>query len=147
MSCLISEDYKKAQKMGQRNFRACISKGQYPYLQVLDDILENTDLSATEPLGIVDIPLDSIVGTKTEGRKTAFARNFMPLLAEGTEFAQKWSVLCESQMEEGIREPIVAVEFLNRFYVIEGNKRVSVLKYLGAGSIPGNVTRYIPKRN
>ena len=144
---MISEDYKKAQKMGQRNFRACISKGQYPYLQVLDDILENTDLSATEPLGIVDIPLDSIVGTKTEGRKTAFARNFMPLLAEGTEFAQKWSVLCESQMEEGIREPIVAVEFLNRFYVIEGNKRVSVLKYLGAGSIPGNVTRYIPKRN
>ena len=36
------EDYKKAQKMGQRNFRACVSKGQYPYLQVLDDILENT---------------------------------------------------------------------------------------------------------
>ena len=59
----------------------------------------------------------------------------------------KWSALCESQMEEGIRDPIEAVEFLNRFYVVEGNKRVSVMKYFGAGSIPGNVTRYIPKRN
>ena len=39
------------------------------------------------------------------------------------------------------------MEFLNRFYVVEGNKRVSVMKYFGAGSIPGNVTRYIPKRN
>lgn len=141
------EDYKKAQKMGQRNFRACVSKGQYPYLQVLDDILENTELDGTQPLGVVNIPLDSIVGTKTEGRKTAFARNFMPLLGERTEFALKWSALCDSQMEEGIRDPIEAVEFLNRFYVVEGNKRVSVMKYFGAGSIPGTVTRYIPKRN
>ena len=144
---MASEDYKKAQKMGQRSFRACVSKGQYPYLQVLDDILENTELDSTQPLGVVNIPLDAIVGTKTEGRKTAFARNFMPLLGDRTEFAVKWSALCESQMEEGIRDPIEAVEFLNRFYVVEGNKRVSVMKYFGAGSIPGNVTRYIPKRN
>ena len=141
------EDYKKAQKMGQRNFRACVSKGQYPYLQVLDDILENSELDGTQSLGVVNIPLDSIVGTKTEGRKTAFARNFMPLLGERTEFATKWSALCDSQMEEGIRDPIEAVEFLNRFYVVEGNKRVSVMKYFGAASIPGTVTRYIPKRN
>ena len=144
---MASEDYKKAQKMGQRSFRACVSKGQYPYLQVLDDILENTELDSTQSLGVVNIPLDAIVGTKTEGRKTAFARNFMPLLGDRTEFAVKWSALCESQMEEGIRDPIEAVEFLNRFYVVEGNKRVSVMKYFGAGSIPGNVTRYIPKRN
>lgn len=144
---MASEDYKKAQKMGQRSFRACVSKGQYPYLQVLDDILENTELDSTQPLGVVNIPLDAIVGTKTEGRKTAFARNFMPLLGDRTEFAVKWSALCESQMEEGIRDHIEAVEFLNRFYVVEGNKRVSVMKYFGAGSIPGNVTRYIPKRN
>ena len=144
---MASEDYKKAQKMGQRSFRACVSKGQYPYLQVLDDILENTELDSTQPLGVVNIPLDAIVGTKTEGRKTAFARNFMPLLGDRTEFAVKWSALCESQMEEGIRDPIEAVGFLIRFCVEEGNKRVSVMKYFGAGSIPGNVTRYIPKRN
>lgn len=141
------EDYKKAQRMGQRNFRACVSKGQYPYLQVLDDILENSEIDSVQSLGVVNIPLESIVGTKTAGRKTAFARNFMPLLEERTEFATKWSILCDSQMEEGIREPIEAIEFLNRFYVVEGNKRVSVMKFFGAASIPGSVTRYIPKRN
>lgn len=140
------EEYKKAQKLGQRNFRACIAKGKYPYLQVLDEILENTEIQSTEALGLVNIPLTSIVGTKTEGRKTAFASNFMPLLNEGTEFSTKWALLCESQMENGIRDPIQAIEFMNRFYVIEGNKRVSVMKYLGAASIPGIVTRYIPQR-
>ena len=34
----------------------------------------------------------------------------------------------------------------DRFYVEEGNKRVSVLKYYGAVSVPGTVTRIIPKK-
>ena len=140
------EEYKKARKMGQKNFRACVAKGQYPYLQVLDAILEHTDVGSTVPLGLVDIPMDFIVGTKTAGRTTAFASNFMPLLGEETEFAHKWSALCQAQMDEGIRDPIIAYEFMNRFYVVEGNKRVSVLKYFGAARVPGTVTRVMPKR-
>ena len=35
---------------------------------------------------------------------------------------------------------------MNRFYVQEGNKRVSVLKYFGAASIRAQVTRILPKR-
>ena len=35
---------------------------------------------------------------------------------------------------------------MNKFYVEEGNKRVSVLKYFDVDSIPGYVTRIIPKR-
>ena len=140
------EEYKKALKMGQKNFRACVSKGKYPYLQVLDAILEHTDVGSTVPLGLVDIPMDFIVGTKTAGRTSAFASNFMPLLGEDTEFARKWANLCQAQMNEGIRDPIIAYEFMNRFYVVEGNKRVSVLKYFGAARVPGIVTRVIPKR-
>ena len=36
---------------------------------------------------------------------------------------------------------------MGRFYVQEGNKRVSVLKYFEAGSVTGNVTRVVPKYN
>ncbi len=140
------DEYRKALKMGQKNFRACVSKGRYPYLQVLDDILEHTDTESMVPLGLVDIPMELIVGTKTAGRTSAFASNFMPLLGEKTEFAMKWATLCEAQETEGIRDPIVAFEFMNRFYVQEGNKRVSVLKYFGAARVPGTVTRIIPKR-
>ena len=35
---------------------------------------------------------------------------------------------------------------MNKFYIQEGNKRVSVLKYYDVVSAPGEVTRIIPKR-
>jgi len=141
------EDYKSALRAGQRAYRACVARGQSPYLAVLDDILVNVNIVAQEPLGLVEIPAESIVGTKTSGRHTAFAPNFMPLLEPDTEFAAKWSNLCDAHLEEGIHTPIIAFEFLNQFYVLEGNKRVSVLKYYEAVKIAGTVTRLIPERN
>lgn len=141
------EDYKNALRAGQRAYRACVARGQSPYLEVLDEILSGVNIVAQEPLGLVDIPAESIVGTKTNGRHTAFAANFMPLLDEGTEFAVKWSNLCDAHLEEGIHTPIIAYEFLNKFYVQEGNKRVSVLKYFDAVRIAGTVTRLVPERN
>ena len=141
------EDYKNALKGGQRAYRACVARGQSPYLAVLDDILVNVNIVAQEPLGLVELPAESIVGTKTSGRHTAFAPNFMPLLEPDTEFAAKWSNLCDAHLEEGIHTPIIAYEFLNKFYVQEGNKRVSVLKYFDAVRIAGTVTRLVPERN
>ena len=85
------EDYRNALRAGQRAYRACVARGQSPYLKVLDEILSGVDIVAQEPLGLVDIPAESIVGTKTSGRHTAFAANFMPLLEDDTEFAAKWS--------------------------------------------------------
>ena len=41
--------------------------------------------------------------------------------------------------------PIRCFEYLGRFYVQEGNKRVSVLKYFNADSITANVTRVMPQ--
>jgi len=49
-------------------------------------------------------------------------------------------------MDEGIHDPIVAYEYMHRFYVMEGNKRVSVLKNLRAVKIHAKVTRIIPKK-
>ena len=141
------EDYKSALRAGQRAYRACVARGQSPYLAVLDDILVNVNIVAQEPLGLVEIPAESIVGTKTSGRHTAFAPNFMPLLEPDTEFAGKWSNLCDAHLDEGIHTPIIAYEFLNKFYVQEGNKRVSVLKYFDAVRIAGTVTRLVPERN
>ena len=52
-----------------------------------------------------------------------------------------------AHVDEGIRDPIRCFEYMGRFYVQEGNKRVSVLKYFEAGSVTGNVTRVVPKYN
>ena len=93
----------------------------------------------------MEVPLELLVGTKTAGRTAAFASNFMPLLEPDTEFATKWISLCQAHVEEGIRDPIRCFEYLGRFYVQEGNKRVSVLKYFEADSISATVTRVMPQ--
>lgn len=138
-------DYEKAQKAGMKAFKSAVSKGENEYLPVLDEILEDVDIQSEVNLGLVQVPIDQIVGTSNVGRTYAFANNFMPLLDYKTEFGSKWSSLCDSHLEEGIREPIKAYEYMNKFYVVEGNKRVSVLKYFEAVTVPANVTRKIPK--
>ena len=140
-----SNKYAQALKAGQKTYRECVLKGRYPYLQILDEILSDSMVAGQVDLGVIDIPADQIVGTKTVGRRTAFAADFMPLLAPDTEFASKWVNLCAAHLsEEGIRDPIRCYEYMGRFYVQEGNKRVSVLKSFDAPSIPGYVTRVIP---
>lgn len=138
-------DYVKASKIGKKDYQSKVLKGQLPTLEVLDDILHSTRDYREVSLGLVNIPLDQIVGTKTSGRSNSFSSNFMPILDVHTEFASKWIALSKYQEEEGIADPIIAYEYMNKFYVLEGNKRVSVLKYYGAASIMGTVTRIIPK--
>ena len=138
-------DYVKASKIGKKDYQSKVLKGQLPTLEVLDDILHSTRDYREVSLGLVNIPLDQIVGTKTSGRSNSFSSNFMPILDVHTEFASKWIALSKYQEEEGIADPIIAYEYMNKFYVLEGNKRVSVLKYYGAVSIMGTVTRIIPK--
>ncbi|MEY8234500.1 BMP family ABC transporter substrate-binding protein [Lachnospiraceae bacterium 66-29] len=139
------EDYSKAFKLGKKDYQARMLRGEKPILQVLDDILPERDAYSEMPLGLVQIPIEQVVGTKTVARSSSFAGNFMPILRESSEFAAKWARLSDSHVEEGIREPIKAYEYMHKFYVVEGNKRVSVMKYFGAVSIQGHVTRIVPK--
>ena len=138
------EEYQKALKAGQKEAKDCRARGISTAPLVLERILP-TGGEAAVKVGLVEIPVERIVGTKTAGRITAFSPSFMPLLGEDTEFAHKWMLLCAAHLsEEGIREPIVCFEYLGNFYVQEGNKRVSVLRHFGATRIPGYVTRLMP---
>lgn len=139
-------EYNKALKLGEKEYNTCISKGQYPYLPVLDEILSHVEVESQVSLGLVDIPVKSIVGTYSSGRTTAFACNFMPILDTASEFATKWGQLYDMLVEEGLRDPVKAYEFNNKFYIMEGNKRVSVLKFMDAVNVEGTVTRIIPKK-
>jgi len=140
-------EYQEALKLGKKEQKKCIAAGRFPYLPVLDEILEHQEIMTEQKLGLMQIPLEYVVGTSTRNRTYAFAANFMPILETGTEFASKWVNLSEAQVEEGIRDPIIVYEFLNRYYVVEGNKRVSVLKYYNADSISAIVTRKVPKQS
>lgn len=147
MNDLAAEQYKKARKAGIKAFREAGGKGRYPYLTALDEILLHTKTAGREEVGVFEIPLSRVTGTKTAARSESFAWNFMPLLQEKTEFSGKWERLYEAQMEEGIREPVKVYEYMHHFYVREGNKRVSVMKYVGAVKITADITRIFPKRD
>ena len=141
---MASDDYLRALKSGKAAYRKALSKGEYPYLPALDEIVDSRSVRTEEPLGLISIPLDQIVGTKTAGRQAAFASNYMPLMPDNSEFANKWDGVVRYHLDQGVGDPIEAYEYMNRFYVLEGNKRVSVLKYFQADSIEGTVTRLVP---
>lgn len=141
------QDYMSASKLGKKEYHACVYKGKYPYLPVLESIIADKKIESEVNLGIDQIPLRLVVGTCNEGRTNAFADNFMPILDWGTEFSAKWGSLCDAQVNEGIRDPIKVYEYMNKFYVLEGNKRVSVLKYMNAVTVNAEVIRKVPVKS
>ena len=139
--------YKEAVKRGQKEKKNCINDGIDPYLPALDELVSSDKVVTEVNMGVMQVPTEWIVGTKTASRANAFARNFMPLLAPDTEFGMKWESLCQSHVEEGIHDSIKAYEYMNRYYVQEGNKRVSVLKFFDAVTIPTEVIRVLPVKD
>ena len=139
------EEYAKALKEGQKEYKECIQKALDPNPAVLDEILSPEAADTCVNVGLVNVPIHRIVGTKTAGRVSAFTPTFRPLLEADTEFANKWISLCADHLgDEGIREPIQCFEYLGNFYVQEGNKRVSVLRHFGAPRIAAQVKRVVP---
>lgn len=142
----MTEDYIKARKLGEKEVRARNAKGEYPYVPALDDIEPGADVLAQRSMGVMEIPVELINGTKTRARQNSFAANFMPLLNERSELAAKWSSLYKTQLSEGFSDPIKVFEYLHKFYVQEGNKRVSVSRYLGMPTIAADVIRVMPSK-
>ncbi len=142
-----TQQYKEARSYGRHFLSEHSNSATKGYLYILDDLLDNVEITGEINLGTTEIPINKILGTRTSARSNAFAGNFMPLLPENTEFGAKWMKLYRAHINEGIREPIKVYEYINRYFVQEGNKRVSVLKYLGAVSIYAKVTRLLPKRD
>ena len=142
------DEYSQALRLGQKEYRELLMAGKDPHPAVLDEILPEISTETVVSVGLVDIPTERILGTKTAGRTTAFTATFRPLLEQKSEFGMKWVNLCKAHLGDvGITDPIECFEYLGNFYVQEGNKRVSVLRHFDAPRIPGNVRRVLPARS
>ena len=139
--------YHEALKRGLKEAKACAARGEPAALPSLDELLETKNTLSEVDLGVIQIPAERIVGTKTRGRGASFAPNFMPVMEASSEFAAKWDNLCRAHLDEGIRDAVKAYEYMNRFYIEEGNKRVSVLKFFDAVSVLAHVIRVMPERD
>ncbi len=140
-------EYERALRQGKKEYAARVSRGERGNLLVLDEIAEQNRVMAYVKRPAMEIPLIDVAGTYTSGRAYSFAANFMPLSPEGSEFAGKWQSLCAAHLSEGLRDPIQVYEYLWKYYVVEGNKRVSVLKHFDALTVRAEITRMIPQQN
>ncbi len=139
------EAYRSAHKKALKTYREDTERGRWPYPKVLDDILDNHRIAGRIELGVLNVPIERVVGTVSDGRRTVFTRDFMPLPEPNTEFGTKWISLCEAHLDaEGIRDPIRCYEYYGNFYVQEGNKRLSVFRYFDAPTVPASVLRIVP---
>lgn len=142
------EEYLAALRRAQKEYKELTAAKKDPYPAVLDDLLDDNAANVVQDIGLVEIPAERIIGTRSAGRITTFSASFLPLAKPSSEFAIKWMNLCQAHMGEiGIRDPIACFEYLGNFYVQEGNKRVSVLRHFGSPRIPGTVMRILPPRS
>ena len=142
------EEYVKAMHLGQKEFRELTAAGKDPHPAALEALLPELSRCAVTELPVQEIPVDRIAGMRSAGRVSAFSAGFYPLLDADSEFASKWIRLCEAHLSDtGIRDPIDCFEYLGRFYVQEGNKRLSVLKYFGAARVPCRIRRVTPEKD
>lgn len=140
------KNYLKARKEGLRAYTQAVQSNTDPYLRTLEDQVENLNQLERISLGVMTISVEDIEGTMSQGRSYAFACNFMPILETGTEFATKWGHLYESVETEGVHEAIKVLEYMGKYYTIEGNKRISVSKALNIDYIEADVSRVMPVR-
>ena len=139
------EQYGKALKAANKEYKELTAAGKPAHPLVLDQLLPEGMSDMYQEVGLVQIPVERVVGVKSAGRITAFSASFLPLLETGSEFAIKWMSLCDAHLsDEGIREPILCYEYMGNFYIQEGNKRLSVLRSFGASRIDGYVRRVMP---
>ena len=141
------DHYGKARREGLRIYTSAIQANTDPYLPVLEEKVPELATLSRVPLGIITIPLSRVVGSVSVGRSRAFTKNFLPILEGGSEFAAKWDHLYDSVESEGVNQPVTALEYLGYYYVIEGNKRVSVMKAMEAREIEADVTRVCAVRS
>lgn len=139
-------NYQRARRLGERYLAMARFNGKERYLSVLKELEPDINKYHKIDIGQLEIPISMIRGTASGGRKNSFAGNYMPLLSDKSEFASKWEHVYDYQTTEGIHDPIKVYEYRRCFYVVEGNKRVSVLKYFDAFSVPAHIIRILPPR-
>ena len=119
-----------------------------PYLNDMDNEVDDSMITQKVDLGILEIPVRQIVGVASTYPDMEYTHDFKPLAQTNSEFAESWCQLyLEYLSDRGLTEPIECIEYLGRFYVVDGKKRVSVLKAHGELRVNAHVTRWVPERS
>lgn len=115
-----------------------LSQVRYEPVDLLpfEQVREKLHLNNKSYLGILEIPLDKIVGSV--GRYEDFTRTFMPRKAA---MRRRWEQI-DSLADQGGWPPIELYKVSDTYFVRDGNHRVSVARQLGMETIEAHVWEY-----
>lgn len=114
----------------------------------LYSLMKDRMISYRLDLGIMDIPSSLIVGVAEASEKSAlYTKEFLPVSAPKSEFADQWrDIYLRYSRGAGLPGFIQCYEYLGKFFVVDGLKRVSVAKFIKAPTIRSKVIRIMPIR-
>jgi len=128
-----AEDFRDARRRGALENIWSILTGSSNHLIQFQQVEDQLQYEKSQKLGLVDIPLDAIVGSVS--RPKDFSRKFFPLEAVDP---ARWQRV-KLGMDHMIR-PIDVYQIDQVYFVMDGNHRVSVARQRGMTHIPAYVT-------
>jgi nucleotide-binding universal stress UspA family protein/Icc-related predicted phosphoesterase len=129
-----AEDFRDARRRGALENIWSTLTGSAKHLIQFQQVEEQLHYDQAAKLGLVDIPLDAIVGSVS--RPNDFTRKFFPREAVDP---GRWQRV-KKVMDQAIR-PIEVYQIDQAYFVLDGNHRVSVARQRGMTHIPAYVTK------
>lgn len=140
--------YSQVHSLAKRAVRLAEKEGIEVYPRELKYDLDRTKVADTIEMGVLEIPVNRIIGTAVFDEKDLYSPDYLPLASSNSIFAAEWCQLYMDYLtDKGWDCPIRCIEYLGRFYVQDGKKRVSVLKAHGATTTKAVVTRIMPVKS
>lgn len=140
----VRDQYLTYSALGNRVAGKLSLYAKQPVLPELCDLLGTRKVTGTESLGVVEIPVNKIVGVASICGNHSYTADFLPLESYADRFADTWCGIYLDYLNDKEIAPISCYEYLGQFYVIDGKKRVSVMKCSGARVMKANVIRVFP---
>lgn len=144
----FNDSYRQVFGLASRNLAKAKKQGLCICPPLMNSIVDEKMISYRLDLGVLDIPVNLIVGVAEETEKTSlYTGDFLPVSPVKSKYADQWREISEQFVcEKGFHKEIRCYEYLGRFYVSDGLKRVSVAKYHNADIIRSYVIRVMPIR-
>ena len=137
--------YTKANARAKKTVNDFCKLSADPYLNAMENTLDEGSIAERVDLGILEIPVRQIVGSVSDSDEVLYTYDFMPLAEDASEFADSWCQMYQAYLSiRGLNDPIECVEYMGKFYVVDGKKRVSVLKAHGEIRVNAHVVRLVP---
>ena len=92
-----------------------------------------------------EISLKRVVAPTPPPGPVPLRTTLCPCTRPMSEFAGKWINLCAIHMSEGLRDRCRCLNTCGNTMWLEGNKRVSILKYFDAPTVQAEITRVVPQ--